>query len=251
MDVDASTEFTSDLIVRRSATPDTAAIGLTPHPSPSKSTNGNGKRSMQDAAVFQCKRRRAEHLAAVKRALQSWRFKTYCDLYSLSSFTAEAILPDDNLTTLASDAQIKTLDDVATMLKPPWILAKKHGEEILDLLKQQDEAEMARRQNVKRAKKNAKEIEKEAKQRQKDWDKENERERRARQKELNDNEVRFHQLFGTSSIHPTRFNSHQPHQVFMSIPSTSFFSTFNSQEYAFASVPPARFYSYGARNSGM
>ena len=66
---------------------------------------------------------------------------------------AEAILPNDNLTTLASDAQIKTLEDITTMLKPPWIFVRKHGEEILDLLQQQDEAEMAWWQNVKWAKK--------------------------------------------------------------------------------------------------
>ena len=63
-------------------------------------------------------------------------------MYSPSSFTAEAILPNDNLTTLASDVQIKILEDITTMLKPPWILVRKHGEEILDLLQQQDEAEM-------------------------------------------------------------------------------------------------------------
>ena len=123
------------------ATPDTSEP-LTPHPSPSKSANVNGKCPLQDGTAFRCKRQWAGHLAAVEKALQSWKFNTYCDMYSPSSFTTEAILPNDNLTTLASDVQIKILEDITTMLKPPWILVRKHGEEILDLLQQQDEAEM-------------------------------------------------------------------------------------------------------------
>lgn len=249
----------SDLVDFRSTTPD-VSIEVTPHPSPSKSTNANGKRALRDTTTFQGKRRRAEHLAAAKRALQAWRLETFSSLYSPSSFTAVAILPDDNLTTLASDAQIKTLEDLSVMLKPRWILAKKHGQEILDLLKQLDEDEMRRRQNSKRAKKEVKDREKEAKRQQKEWDKENERTKRARQKEIDQVRKSIGNTAGSvllplpvtnslsisSTLPPTVSFDIAPQRYqygFVVAPAGGFFSTYPPNAVTFPSIPPAQFYS--------
>jgi hypothetical protein len=262
MNIDLNNEMEmsnpSEIANFRSTTPDTA-FESTPHPSPSKSTNANGKRVLQDNTTFQCKRRRAEHLAAAKKALQAWRLETFCRLYSLSSITAVAILPDDNLTTLASDAQIKSLEDMSMLLKPRWILVKKHGQEILDLLKRVDEDEMERRQGLKQAKKEVKDREKEVKRQKKEWDKENEQVRRVRQKEID----RIQKLVGNSSgavLLPTNSFSissifplapvpldvatHEYQQGFTVAPAGNFFSTYQPDTRSvFSSIPPTRFYS--------
>ena len=52
------------------------------------------------------------------------------------------ILPDATLTTLASNRNIKTADDLQNLPKP-WIFAKKHGSEVLELLANLDQVEAA------------------------------------------------------------------------------------------------------------
>jgi bloom syndrome protein len=95
--------------------------------------------------------RRLEHLANVRAALEGWRFKTKRDHYSLRSVTAEAILPNPILTTLASNAHIRTVEDIVTVINPPWIMARRHGEDVLKLLKTLDDAAREGHEREKRA----------------------------------------------------------------------------------------------------
>lgn len=54
MDIHSSPDL-SDEVAERPVTPDTSE-SLTPHPSPSKSANVNGKCPLQDGTAFRCKR---------------------------------------------------------------------------------------------------------------------------------------------------------------------------------------------------
>jgi hypothetical protein len=92
--------------------------------------------------------RRGDHLKTVRQALERWRYKMH---YSRgpSSFTAAGFLPDKALTTLASNARIKTVEDMHEMIQPPWIYAPRHGQEALDLLSELDRAEKADREQAK------------------------------------------------------------------------------------------------------
>ncbi|KAJ7278640.1 hypothetical protein C8J57DRAFT_1502483 [Mycena rebaudengoi] len=75
----------------------------------------------------------------VRAALDRWSTEmVLSDYYSDTSFIPEAILPDPNLTTLASNTRIHTVNDILTVIKPPWILAARHGQEILDILTKLD-----------------------------------------------------------------------------------------------------------------
>lgn len=85
--------------------------------------------------------RRGEHLKTVRAALVDWRFKTHQRRYTPSPYTAVVILPDATLTTLASNARIKTIDDMNEILNPSWVFASRHGQEVLDLLAKLDESE--------------------------------------------------------------------------------------------------------------
>ncbi|KAJ7092198.1 P-loop containing nucleoside triphosphate hydrolase protein [Mycena epipterygia] len=64
------------------------------------------------------------------------------DRYSQTSFSPEVILPDPTLTTLASNARIKTIDDIVSIIvNPPWMMAERHGREVLDLMARLDRAD--------------------------------------------------------------------------------------------------------------
>jgi bloom syndrome protein len=82
--------------------------------------------------------RRGEHLKTVCAALLNWQIKTYNTYYSPSPFTSVVILPNPTLTALASNARIKTIDDMQQALKPPWPFTSKHGHEVLELLQKWD-----------------------------------------------------------------------------------------------------------------
>lgn len=122
---------------------------------PSKTTNTNGKRPMTRQRGDTPAIRRGEHLKTVRAALTRWRFEIKTSQYSPSFYTASAILPDKTLTTLASNSRIKTINDMAQMLNPPWIFASRHGE-VLKLLKKLDDVEKESRENAKKAKKEEK-----------------------------------------------------------------------------------------------
>jgi bloom syndrome protein len=112
------------------------------HSTPSKTANSNGKRPMRRPRGDGPSVRRKDHLKAVRSALDRWRVKTVLsDQYSETSFTAEAILPNPNLTTLASNARLRTVEDIVSTLKPPWMMARRHGQEILTLLDRLDRAD--------------------------------------------------------------------------------------------------------------
>jgi len=107
--------------------------------------------------------RRGEHLANVHAALEAWRYTTKRTRHTLGSVTAEAVMPGPILTTLASNAQIRTLEDMDRVLKPRWIYVRHHGPEVLELLSGLDEAEHSARELVKRAKAEEARKEREAK----------------------------------------------------------------------------------------
>ena len=84
--------------------------------------------------------RRGDRFANARHALIQWRIETRLAFYSPSPFTAEAILPDSVLTTLASNARIQSLPDMAVVLGSSWAFTDEHGEEVLRVLKEADDA---------------------------------------------------------------------------------------------------------------
>ena len=152
------------------------------HSTPTEAPNANGKRIMlasktaeptppksdERADVLPVPKRQgaATHqgnrLQCAREALIQWRIKTRCTLYSPSPFTATGILPDSILKTLASNAWIHSLADMAHALQTPWVFMDKHGEEVIHILKETDRsfqqaADVARRQE-KEARKAAKDM---------------------------------------------------------------------------------------------
>ena len=103
--------------------------------------------------------RRGEHLQNAHRALEHWRFKTKQTRYTLGSVTAEVILPNSTLASLASNARIRMFDNMEAMLNPPWILARRHGEEVLEMLCKIDEQEKVAREQAKQVKAAARQAE--------------------------------------------------------------------------------------------
>jgi hypothetical protein len=135
----------------RPRTPDPTSDSTSEHTTPSKSPDTNGKRRMQrskDGPIT----RQGEHLKDARGALERWRFKTQRDHYSPSSVTAVTLLLDPTLTTLASNARIHTIEDIESCLNPPWIMARRHGNEVLILLKAIDDAEKLAREGERRSK---------------------------------------------------------------------------------------------------
>ncbi|KAM6493656.1 hypothetical protein JOM56_010017 [Amanita muscaria] len=134
----------------RPTTPDPSpppSVASSVHSSPSKLINPNGKRPMSTSSGPAT--RHGEHLKNVRAALLNWHFVMYEKHYSPSPFTSMVILPDSTLTALASNARIKTLADMQQMLKPPWVFASLHGQDLLDLLEEMDRAEKERRHQEK------------------------------------------------------------------------------------------------------
>lgn len=118
------------------------------HSTPSKSVNENGKRQMQQLGPS---KRKGEHLKTVRGALERWRLKVHRDRYTIGSAMPTIILPDHTLTTLASNARIKTVDDMVEKLDPPWVMAQRHGLEVLELMAKLDSRERAQKEQEKQA----------------------------------------------------------------------------------------------------
>jgi len=57
--------------------------------------------------------------------------------------------PDPTLMALASNAQIKMLDNMQQMLKPLWAFTYLHGQEVLDLLERMEKVEKERQEQEK------------------------------------------------------------------------------------------------------
>ncbi|KAJ7619939.1 P-loop containing nucleoside triphosphate hydrolase protein [Mycena polygramma] len=130
----------------RSTTPERNAEPSSAHSTPSKDKNANGKRRMVRGDP---KTRRGEHREAAQEALQRWRLRTYLEKYSKSSLPEVGIMSDTILATLAT----KRLKTVAEMLelRPSWILARRHGEDVLAVLRRVDERVQAEKQRTNEA----------------------------------------------------------------------------------------------------
>ena len=100
--------------------------------------------------------RRGQHLKNVRTTLETWRFKLQSRNYAHSLFTPAILLPNPTLTTLASNARIKTLNDMTTLLNPLWFLATRHGQEVIDLLAKLDADEKNSREHEKLERREAK-----------------------------------------------------------------------------------------------
>lgn len=153
------------------------------HSTPSRSVNTNGKRQIRQSKDGPATRR-GDHLQSARNALERWRFKTKQDRYSPSSTTAVTLLPDPLLTTLASNARIRTVEDIEKVLNPPWIMARRHGEEVLAILKRLDDAHIHVRDQAKRAKADERRKVTEARQAEKREKANREREEKRQQKEM-------------------------------------------------------------------
>lgn len=81
------------------------------------------------------KNRRKEHLKMAREALERWRLKTYLDKYSKSCFPEVGIMPDQVLTSLASN-RVNTVEEMKAL---SWMLARRHGEEVLNVLRRIDQ----------------------------------------------------------------------------------------------------------------
>lgn len=132
------------------------------HSTPSKSRNPNGKRQMVprdgcgDETPTGPATRRGQHLKNVRTALETWRVKLRNRKYPSSPFTPATLLPNSTLTTLASNARIKTPNDMVALLNPPWFLAARHGQEVIDLLAKLDADDKENREREKLERREAK-----------------------------------------------------------------------------------------------
>ncbi|KAK7027844.1 bloom syndrome [Favolaschia claudopus] len=136
--------------VSRPTTPQNPSPTSSAHSTPSKDKNANGKRGMTRGEP---KTRRKDHLKCAREALERWRLKTFMDRYSKSSLPEVAILPDQVLTSLASK-RVNTVEEML-QLRPSWMLARRHGEEVLAMLRRVDEHEREEREREKEAKRTA------------------------------------------------------------------------------------------------
>lgn len=145
----------------------------------------NGKRQMERSRDGPAARR-GQHLQDVRAALERWRFKAKRDHYSPSSVTAVTLLPDPILMTLASNARIRTVEDIENNVNPPWIMARRHGAKVLLIMKRIDDAARAVHEKAKETKAAERRQNTEARQaerkRQKDEDREEKRKQKDRDK---------------------------------------------------------------------
>jgi len=146
--------------------------------------NANGKRPMQSKSTQSgTSTRQGDHLKTARAALDRWRLNIVLSKYSHTSFTAVAILPNQTLTSLASNAQLKTVEDIDVMVKPRWIWAQTQGEEVLAILKRLDDAERGDRARKAQEKSDLRKEETAKRNTEKERKKAEERAAKARQKE--------------------------------------------------------------------
>jgi hypothetical protein len=95
--------------------------------------------SLIDPSQFssQAKRRPADRLNAVKSSLYALRNKFWKEKYSDTVFPPAALLSDTMISTLASEAKVKTMDDLRLLL-PRWIFADELGPLALETIKETD-----------------------------------------------------------------------------------------------------------------
>ena len=73
------------------------------------------------------------------------------------------MLPDTILTTIASNRQLKTLNDLQSTLPTPWALVDRYGQQVLDLIRNLDDEDTASRESNKMALHEARRLESERK----------------------------------------------------------------------------------------
>ncbi|KAH7925762.1 hypothetical protein BV22DRAFT_1128801 [Leucogyrophana mollusca] len=121
---------------------------------PSSKPNTSGKRPMEPTAEPRrdATRRTQDHLQAARTALQSWRIKTRERDFPHSSFTAALILPDQPLTTIASNRHLTySLDELKQGVSGMWALVDRYGQDVIDVLKRLDDEDKALRHAKKQA----------------------------------------------------------------------------------------------------
>ncbi|KDQ51469.1 hypothetical protein JAAARDRAFT_110465, partial [Jaapia argillacea MUCL 33604] len=92
-------------------TPISTPSSTTPS-SPSSTPDRNGKRPMHTPRHTEAQRRRGQHLKEVRAALLQWRKTKFMDKYSSSPFTAQAILPNAVLTTVALNRRVNNIEEL-------------------------------------------------------------------------------------------------------------------------------------------
>lgn len=82
--------------------------------------------------------RHGKQLYAAVEALEAWRHKTILSSrYTTFPITEHGLLMDDQLRKIVNDATLCTPDDINHLVcKPPWVLVKWHGQEVLDVLRE-------------------------------------------------------------------------------------------------------------------
>lgn len=118
----------------------TATIDDAAEDEPSRHPNDPGNRPI-GSGTHEDTRRAGEHLYRVRQALIGWRASTHQRgyPYSCHGFTGIVLLPDDPLTTIASNRRLKVLDDLRTAVGTSWAFVDVYGEEVLALVKKMDE----------------------------------------------------------------------------------------------------------------
>ncbi|KAJ7512821.1 P-loop containing nucleoside triphosphate hydrolase protein, partial [Mycena galericulata] len=139
---------------QRPTTPEQTSPPSSTQSTPSKHVNANGKRPMVRGKGPRT--RRKDHLKQARDALERWRQRIYLEKYAKSSVPDVGIMPDTVLTSLASK-RFDTVDELKVHT-PTWMLARRHGEEVLQVLRRVDEAvraEKARNSEISRELKRA------------------------------------------------------------------------------------------------
>ncbi|KAI0744930.1 P-loop containing nucleoside triphosphate hydrolase protein [Earliella scabrosa] len=93
--------------------------------------------------------RRGNHLLACRARLVRWRMQTWLRDYHMCRFSYLILLPDKTLTTLASQARLRTVADIEAAV-PRWPFAADHGAEILTILSVVDERVRAEKEAKKK-----------------------------------------------------------------------------------------------------
>ena len=97
-------------------------------------------------------------MKGAQELMEKWRYETWTRLYSTRPYGPQGLLTDTVVTALASKARLSTIED---LVSAGWgaSRAKKHGDEVLQLLKAYDERFSNIRETEKRERMQAKKLE--------------------------------------------------------------------------------------------
>lgn len=114
-----------------------------------------GSESTRPKAAVGLGPRRDDRLLSCRKALKVWRQQCWDTHFSDCIFGEETILSEKMLTTLASAARIKTLEDLKAELSD-WAFADQFGYEVLAILQEIDRAWLTNRTEKHQARKRIK-----------------------------------------------------------------------------------------------